>query len=40
MFGSSLTLHDYDGQIAEALVMVRALNKITKAGMPTSIPLA
>ncbi len=34
LFGGSLTLCDYDGQVVEALGMVRALNKITKAGMP------
>jgi hypothetical protein len=33
LFGS-LTLRDYDGQVAEAMAMVRALNKMTKAGMP------
>ena len=27
-------LRDYDAQVAEALVIVRALNKITKVGMP------
>ncbi|MDL5532425.1 hypothetical protein, partial [Klebsiella pneumoniae] len=25
---------DYDGQVAEAMALVRALNKMTKAGMP------
>ncbi len=30
-------LRDYDGQIAEAMVMVRALNKMTKANMPVSV---
>ncbi|MDW1179511.1 hypothetical protein R7K22_27935, partial [Klebsiella pneumoniae] len=34
LFGGSLTLRDYDGQVAEAMVLVRALNKMTKAGMP------
>ncbi|MCP5586893.1 hypothetical protein NL293_28270, partial [Klebsiella pneumoniae] len=24
---------DYDGQVAEAMAMVRALNRMTKAGM-------
>ncbi|EGH0606639.1 hypothetical protein ID263_004933 [Escherichia coli] len=33
----SLTLRDYDGQVAEAMAMVRALNKMTKAGMPESV---
>lgn len=36
LFGGSLTLRDYDGQVAEALAMVRALNKMTKAVMPES----
>ncbi|MCP6000105.1 MULTISPECIES: hypothetical protein, partial [Klebsiella pneumoniae complex] len=26
------TLRDYDGQVAEAMALVRALNKMTKAG--------
>ncbi|VFT72196.1 transposase [Klebsiella aerogenes] len=30
-FGGSLTLRDYDGQVAEAMALVRALNKMTKA---------
>lgn len=37
LFGGSLTLRDYDGHVAEALAMVRALNKMTKAGMPESV---
>lgn len=37
LFGGSLTLRDYDGQVAEALTMVRALNKMTKTGMPESV---
>jgi len=40
LFGGSLTLHDYDGQVAEAMAMVRALNKMTKAGMPESVRIA
>lgn len=40
LLGGSLTLRDYDGQVAEALEMVRALNKITKAGMPESVRIA
>lgn len=36
LFGCSLTLRDYDAQVAESLAMVRALNKMTKAGMPES----
>lgn len=34
LFGGTLTLRDYDGQVAEALAVVRALNKMTKAGIP------
>jgi hypothetical protein len=37
LFGGSLTLRYYDGQVAEALAMVRALNKMTKTGMPESV---
>jgi len=40
LFGCSLTLRDYDGQVAEALAMVRALNRMTKAGMPESVRIA
>ncbi|ENS3351536.1 IS5 family transposase [Salmonella enterica] len=40
LFGGSLTLRDYDGQVAEALAMVRALNKMTKAGMPENVRIA
>lgn len=40
LFGGSLTLRDYDGQVAEALVMVRALNQMTKVGMPESVLIA
>ncbi|HBT3725083.1 TPA: IS5/IS1182 family transposase, partial [Klebsiella pneumoniae] len=36
----SLTLRDYDGQVAEAMGLVRALNKMTKAGMPESVRIA
>ncbi len=36
LFGGSLTLRDYDGQVEEAMALVRALNKMTKAGMPES----
>ncbi len=32
LLGDSLTLRDYDGQVAEAMAMVRALNRMTKAG--------
>lgn len=40
LFGGSLTLRDYDGQVAEALAMARTLNKMTKAGMPESVRIA
>lgn len=40
LFGGSLTLRDYDNQVAEAMAMVRALNKMTKAGMPESVRIA
>ncbi|MFM3317229.1 hypothetical protein, partial [Klebsiella variicola] len=30
----------YDGQVAEAMAMVRALNRMTKAGMPESVRIA
>jgi hypothetical protein len=33
LLGDSLTLRDYDGQVAEAMALVPALNKMTKAGM-------
>jgi hypothetical protein len=32
LLGDSLTLRDYDGQVAEAMAMVRALNRMTKLG--------
>ena len=40
LFGGSLTLHYYNGQVPEAIAMVRALNKMTKAGMPESVRIA
>lgn len=40
LFGGSLTLRDYDGQVAEALAMGRVLNKMMKAGMPESVRIA
>lgn len=40
LFGGSMTLRDYDGQVAEALGKVRALNKMTKAGMSESERIA
>lgn len=40
LFGGLLMLRDYDGQVAEAMAMVRALNRMTKAGMPESVRIA
>ncbi|HBW4829739.1 IS5/IS1182 family transposase, partial [Klebsiella pneumoniae] len=40
LLGDSLTLRDYDGQVSEAMAMVRALNRMTKAGMPESVRIA
>jgi len=37
LLGGSLTLRDYDGQVAESMAMVRALNKMTRSGMPESV---
>ena len=40
LLGGTLTLLDYDGQVAEAMSMLSSLNKMTKAGMPESISIA
>ncbi|GKN93393.1 hypothetical protein NUKP88_47650 [Klebsiella variicola] len=40
LFGGSLTLRDYDGQVTEALSMVCALNKMTRVGMPESVRIS
>ncbi|NIH16256.1 MAG: IS5/IS1182 family transposase, partial [Serratia symbiotica] len=40
LFGGHLSLRDYDGQVAEALAMICALNKMPLAGMPESVRLA
>ncbi|NIH16416.1 MAG: IS5/IS1182 family transposase, partial [Serratia symbiotica] len=40
LFGGHLSLRDYDGQVAEALAMIYALNKMPLAGMPESVCLA
>lgn len=40
LFGGHLTLRDYDAQVGEALAMIRALNKMTRAGMPESVRIA
>ncbi|HBB1736622.1 TPA: hypothetical protein J8760_001783 [Escherichia coli] len=37
---ASLKLRDYDGQVAEAMALVRALNKMTKAEMSESVRIA
>lgn len=40
LFGGHLTLRDYDAQVGEAMTMIRALNKMTRAGMPESLRIA
>ncbi len=35
-----MALRDYNGQVPEALAMVRALNRMTKTGMPESVRIA
>ncbi|NLS43941.1 IS5/IS1182 family transposase, partial [BEV proteobacterium] len=37
LLGGYLSLRDYDAQVAEAMAMVKALNRITLLGMPNSI---
>ncbi len=37
LFGGHLTLRDYNAQVGEAMAMIRALNKMTRAGMPESV---
>lgn len=39
LFGGHLTLRDYDAQIWEAMAMIRAVNKMTFAGMPDSVSI-
>ena len=39
-FGGHLTLRDYNPQVGEAMAMIRALNKMTRAGMPESVRIA
>ena len=39
LFSVLLTLRDYDGQVAEALAMEHALNKMTKTGMSEACEL-
>ncbi|ENA1753565.1 IS5/IS1182 family transposase, partial [Yersinia ruckeri] len=31
---------DYDAQVGETMSMIRALNKMTRAGMPESVRIA
>ena len=40
LFGGHLTLRDYDAQVGEAMAMISALNKMTRAGMPESVRIA
>ena len=40
LFGGHLTLRDYDALVGEAMAMIRALNKMTLAGMPESVRIA
>lgn len=37
LFGGHLSLREYDAQVAEAMAMICALNKMTLAGMPDSV---
>jgi len=40
LFGGHLTLRDYDTQVGEAIATIRALNKMTRTGMPESVRIA
>jgi hypothetical protein len=40
LFGGHLTHWDYDAQVGEAMAMIRALNKMTRTGMPQSVRVA
>lgn len=40
LFDGHLTLRDYDAQVGEVVAMIRALNKMTRAGMPESVRIA
>jgi hypothetical protein len=40
LFGGHLTLRDYNAQVGEAMAMISALNKMTRAGMPESVRVA
>lgn len=37
LFVGHLTLRDYDAQVGKAMAMIRALNKMTRAGMAESV---
>jgi hypothetical protein len=38
--GGHLMLRGYDGLVGEAMVMIRVLKKMTRAGMPESVHVA
>lgn len=40
LFGGHLTFRDYDAQVGEAMAMIRALKKMTCAGMPEGVRIA
>ena len=40
LFGGHLTLRDYDVLVGEAMAMIRALIKMTRAGVPESVRIA
>lgn len=40
LFDGHLTLRDYEAQVGEAMGMIRALNKMTRAGMPECARIA
>lgn len=40
LFDGHLTLRDYDALAGEAMSMIRALNKMTLAGMAESVRIA
>lgn len=40
LFGGHLSLRNYDGQVGEAMAMVKALNRMTLLGMPDSTLVA
>ncbi|MFC3395017.1 IS5 family transposase [Brenneria rubrifaciens] len=40
MLGDRLSLRDYDGQVGEAMARVKAMNTMTRLGMPVSVRIA